>query len=36
MIMIDLQAALQSNIPYEFLLDTKFKVRMEKEFLKRM
>lgn len=34
--MIDLQAALQSNIPYELLLDTKFKVRMEKEFLKRM
>jgi len=34
--MIDLQAALQSNIPYEFLLDTKFEVRMEKEFLKRM
>lgn len=34
--MIDLQAVLQSSIAYEFLLDMKFKVRMEKKFLKRI
>lgn len=36
MTMIDLQAALQSSITYEFLLDMKFKVRMENKFLKRI
>lgn len=34
--MIDLQAVLQSSIAYEFLLDMKVKVRMEKKFLKRI